>query len=100
MTRWSSQAPRKTSRRSQCTRLRFEGPDELSPVLVDVLAEGGVGLADLAVDSQFEQIVELIGGKPVIDEVELHRGLLYALRKVLFVEREPELSVLEHVVRS
>ena len=36
-------------------------PDQLRPVLVDVLSEGGGGLEDLAVYRQLEQIVELLG---------------------------------------
>ena len=35
--------------------------DQLSPVVVDVLAEGGRGLADLAGDGQLDQVVKLLG---------------------------------------
>ena len=98
LTRWSSHAPRKTSRRIQCTRLRLAGPDQLGPVLVDVLAERGAGLGDLAVDGELEQVLQLVACEPDLDEVELHRRLLDALSEVLLVEGEPQLAVLEHVV--
>jgi hypothetical protein len=38
--------------------------------------------------------------EPLAHEVELDRGLLDALGEVPLVECEPELSVLEHVVRA
>ena len=38
--------------------------------------------------------------EPLLDEVELHRGLLDPLGEVLLVEREPQLAVLEDVVRA
>ena len=74
------------------------GADELGPVLVDVLAERRGGLADLAVDGELEQVVELVAREAAVDEVELHRRLLDALREVLLVEGEAQLAVLEHVV--
>ena len=74
------------------------GADQLLPVLVDVLAEGGAGLPDLAVDRQLEQVLELVLVEALPDEVELHRRLLDALGEVPLVEGEAELSVLEHVV--
>ena len=57
LTRWSSHAPRKIRRRSQWTSERSEGPDELGPAVVDVLAEGRRGLGDLAVDDQVDQVL-------------------------------------------
>ena len=74
------------------------GADELGPVRVDVLAQGRGGLADLAVHGQLEQVVELLVLEPLVDEVELHRGLFDALGEVLLVEGEAELAVLEDVV--
>src|SRR6201989_3216994 len=74
------------------------GTDEVLPVLVDVLAEGGAGLGDLAADREVEQVVELLLAQPLADEGQLHRGLLDPLGEVLLVEREAELSVLQHVV--
>ena len=74
--------------------------DELGPVLVDVLAEGGGRLADLAVHRELEQVVQLVAREPVLDEVELHGRLFDPLGKVLFVEGEAELAVLEDVVRT
>ena len=36
------------------------GADQVFPVLVDVLAEAGAGLVDLAVDREVEEVVELL----------------------------------------
>src|ERR1700760_2634874 len=74
------------------------GTDQVLPILVDVFAEGGAGLGDLAADREVEEIVELLLGQPLADEVQLHRRLLDALSEVLLVESEAELSVLQHVV--
>ena len=38
--------------------------DELDPVRVDVLAEGGGRVADLAVDRELDEVVELLGPRP------------------------------------
>ena len=76
------------------------GPDELGPVLVDVLAERRGRLADLAVDGELEQVVELVALEPAVDEVKLHRGLLDPLSEVMLVEGEAQLPVLEDVVGS
>jgi hypothetical protein len=72
--------------------------DELEPVRVDVLAEGRGRFADLAVDGELDEVVELLGVEPGGREVELHGGLLDALGEVGLVECEAELSVLENVV--
>jgi hypothetical protein len=72
--------------------------DELLPVRVDVLAEPRVGLVDLAVDRELEQVVELLFGQPLVDEAELDRRLLDPLREVVLVEGEAQLSVLQYVV--
>ena len=69
-------------------------------MLVYVLAEGGGRLADLPVHRELEQVMELVVREAVLDEVELHRGLFHPLREVLLVEGEPELAVLEDVVRT
>ena len=72
--------------------------DELEPVGVDVLAERRSGVADLAVDGELDEVVELFGLEPRRREAELDRGLLDPLREVGLVEREAELPVLEDVV--
>src|SRR6201996_7386826 len=74
------------------------GTDQVLPVLVDVFAEGGAGLGDLAADREVEQIVDLLLAQPLVDEGQLHRGLLDPLGKILLVEREAELSVLQYVI--
>src|SRR6201996_6209961 len=53
------------------------GTDEVLPVLVDVFAERGAGLGDLAADREVEQILELFLGQSLVDEFQLHRGLLH-----------------------
>src|SRR6185295_9346939 len=72
--------------------------DQVIPVLVYVLAEARAGLGDLAADGEVEQIVELLGAEALVDEAELHRGLLDPLPEVLLVEGEAQLAVLEHVI--
>src|SRR6201989_122647 len=57
------------------------GPDQVLPVLVDVFAEGGAGLGDLAADGEVEEVVELLLDQPLVDELELHGGLLDPLRE-------------------
>ena len=74
--------------------------DELRPVLVDVLAERRAGVGDLSVHRKLEQVVQFFGSEAVIDEVELYGCLLDTLSEVFLVEREAELAVLEHVVRT
>src|ERR1700749_572227 len=59
------------------------GTDQVLPVLVDVLPEGGTGLGDLAAHREGEEVVDLLLGQPLADEVQLHRGLLDALCEVL-----------------
>ena len=76
----------------------MDGPDQVLPVLVDVLAEAGAGLGDLAADREVEQVVELLLAESLVDEAELDRGLLDPLPEVLLVEGEAKLAVLEHVV--
>ena len=71
---------------------------ELVPVLVDVSAEGRTGLADLTVDGELEQVLQLVLVQALADEVELDRRLLDSLGEVALVEGEAELSVLEHVI--
>ena len=65
-----------------------------------MLAERRARIGDLAVHRQLEQIVKLLMGQAMIDEVKLDGRLLHPLREVLFVEREAKLAVLEYVVRS
>ena len=67
-------------------------------MLVDVLTQGGRGLADLAVHGELEEVGELVASQSLIDEVELHRSLLDPLGEVVLVEREPQLSVLQDIV--
>src|SRR5262249_45300171 len=76
------------------------GADELGPAVVDVLAEGGRRLLDLAVDAERHEVLELWVVEPPGDEAELVRGLLAALAEVALVEGEAELSVLEDEVLS
>jgi hypothetical protein len=75
------------------------GPDQLLPALVHMLAEGGGRLADLAVDGELQQVLQLVLVQALPDEIELDGGLLHALREVTLVEGEAKLPVLEHVVR-
>ena len=72
--------------------------DEVGPAVVDVLAEPRGRVVDLAVDREVDEVLELVLGQPAADEPELQRGLLAALGEVLFVEREPQLPVLEDEV--
>jgi hypothetical protein len=65
-----------------------------------MLAEGGGRLLDLAVDGEVHEVLELGLVEAVGHEAELERGLLTALGEVAFVEREPQLSVLEDEVLS
>src|ERR1700709_1163795 len=74
------------------------GTDQVLPVLVDVFPEGRAGLGDLAAHREVEEVVDLLLGQPLADEVQLHRRLLDALSEVLLVEREAELSVLQYVI--
>jgi hypothetical protein len=63
-----------------------------------VLAEGGGGVLDLAVDRQVDQVLELDPVQPAGHEAQLAGGLLHALREVALVEREAQLPVFEHVI--
>ena len=74
------------------------GTDQVLPVFVDVLAQGGGGLGDLAADGEVEEVVQLLLAEALVDEAELDRGLLDPLPEVALVEGEAELAVLEHVV--
>ena len=47
------------------------GTDQVLPVLVDVLAEAGAGLGDLATDREVEEVIELLGAESLIDKAEL-----------------------------
>src|SRR3954447_10782683 len=49
------------------------GPDELRPAVVDVLAERGRGVRDLAVDREVHEVLELELLEPAADEAELAR---------------------------
>src|ERR1700742_737342 len=71
------------------------GTDEVLPVLVDVLAEAGAGLGDLAADREVEEVVDLLRAQPLVDEGQLDGRLLDPLREVLLVEGAAELAVLE-----
>jgi len=72
--------------------------DELRPAVVDVLAEPGSGVLDLAVDGQVDQVLQLDARQTAVDEAELQRRLLVPLGEVALVEREPQVSVLQDVV--
>ena len=75
--------------------------DELGPAVVDVLAEGGGRVVDLAVDDEVHEVLELARRpRRAADEAELARRLLAALAEVALVEREAQLSVLEDEVLS
>ena len=57
-------------------------------------------LVNLAVDGEVHKVLALIVAEGAVHEAELAGGLLDALGEVTFVEREPQLAVLEHVVRA
>jgi hypothetical protein len=76
------------------------GPVEVAPALVDVLAQVGVRLGDLAVDGEVHEVLALVVAERSVHEAELGRRLLDSLGEVTFVEGEPKLAVLEHVVRA
>ena len=72
--------------------------DQLGPAVVDVLAERGRRIVDLAVDGEVHEVLELGVVQAAADEAELARGLLAALGEVALVEGEAKLSVLEDEV--
>ena len=72
--------------------------DQLGPAVVDVLAEAGGRVLDLAVDRQVDEVLELDALQPAADEAELAGGLLDPLGEVALVEREPEVAVLQDVI--
>ena len=98
LTRWSSQAPRKTRRRIQCTRLRLAGPTSSVQCSLMCSPRGEVGSRISPLTASSSRSWSSSRLEPVVDEVELHRGLLDPLGEVLLVEGEAELAVLEHVV--
>ena len=55
--------------------------DELGPAVVDVLAERGGRVVDLAVDGEVDEVLELVLVEAAADEAELQRGLLAALAR-------------------
>jgi hypothetical protein len=63
-----------------------------------VLAECGVGVVHLAVDSQVHEVLALVVSQCAPDEAELDRRLLDALGEVTLVEGEPKLPIFEDVV--
>src|SRR6185437_91687 len=74
------------------------GAHQLGPALVDVLAQGGGGIGDLAVDDEVDEVLGLVLLDGSADEAELARGLLAAFAEVALVEGEPQFAVLEHEV--
>src|SRR5205085_2086090 len=74
------------------------GADELGPAVVDVLAESGGGILDLAVDGEVHEVLQLRVLEAAADEAQLDGGLLAALGEVPLVEREAQLAVLEDEV--
>ena len=54
----------------------------------------------LAVHREVHEVLALVVAERPVDEAELAGGLLHALGEVTLVEREPQLAVLEHVVRA
>jgi hypothetical protein len=74
------------------------GAHELGPALVDVFAQGGGGVLDVAVDGEVDEVFELVLAQAPADEAELQRGLLAALGEVGFVEGEAQLTVFENEV--
>jgi hypothetical protein len=78
----------------------FGGTVQVGPALVDVLAEVGVRVGDLAVDGEVDEVLALVVTQGAVDEAELARRLFHALGEVTLVEREPQLAVLENVVRA
>ena len=74
--------------------------DQLGPAVVDVLAEAGGRLLDLAVDGERHEVLELGVVQAAGDEPQLVGGLLAALAEVALVEGEPEFAVFEDEVLS
>ncbi len=76
------------------------GTDQLWPAVVDVLAEAGGRVGDLAVDDEVDQVLGLVLLDRVADEPEPASRLLAALAEVTLVEGEPEIAVLEDEILS
>src|SRR4051812_40068176 len=74
------------------------GADQFGPAVVDVLAQAGRGILDLAVDDQVHQVLGFVVGQLARHEADLARCLLAALAEVALVEGEPKLPVFEHEV--
>jgi hypothetical protein len=74
------------------------GADQLGPALVDVLAQGGRGVGDLAVDDEVDEVFGLVLLDGPADEAEFACRLLATLAEVALVEGEPQFSVLEHEI--
>jgi hypothetical protein len=71
---------------------------QAGPGSVDVLAQGGGGVDDLAVHREVDQVLALLVLEGSVDKAEPDGGQLDALGEVTLVEREAQLAVLEHVV--
>ncbi len=76
------------------------GSGQVLPVMGDVDAQFRARLLDLAGNGQMEQVIELGEGQAGSHETEPHCGLFDSLAEVPFVEREPEIAVLEHIVSA
>src|SRR3954451_16050309 len=76
----------------------LRGAAQLGPAVVDVLAQLGGRVLDLAVDGEVDQILQLLVLQAVGHEAELQRRLLAALTEVALVEGEAKLSVLQYEV--
>ena len=100
LTRWSSHAPRNTSRRSQWTSERSAGPTSSGQHSLTWSPSAGGRLEDLAVDGEVDEVFQLLLFEAVAHEAELDRGLLAALGEVNLVEGEAKLPVFEDEVLS
>src|SRR5215207_9924935 len=76
----------------------LRGAAQLGPAVVDVLAQLGGRVLDLAVDGEVHQVLQLLVLQAVGHEAELQRRLLTALTEVALVEGEAKLPVLEYEV--
>ena len=100
MTRWSSQAERKTRRRSQCTSERSAGPTSSGQQSLTCSPSAEAGSCTSPLTDEVHEVLELAVVERAADEAELARGLLAALGEVALVEGEAQLSVLEDEVLS
>ncbi len=98
MTRWSSQAPRKISRRSQWTSERSEGPTSSGQHSLTCSPSAEAGSVTSPLTTRLIRSSASSSSTASAQEAELPGRLLAALAEVALVEREAQLSVLEDEV--